>query len=162
MQLECSGQNLSNSSCQFWNGKSIPLKILHYSSLSWHNFCKFSVHTFSTLDKGSHQIQYNFETFQCSCENLPDSSCHFPNCMSAFLKILLHHSSVSWRITSLYFFNSNNIYFGQKEPIKVQNFKTFECSGQNLSNYLCQFWNGKPIPLQILHYSSLSWYITPQ
>ena len=29
--FECLGQNLSNSSCQFWNDKSIPLQILHHS-----------------------------------------------------------------------------------------------------------------------------------
>ena len=40
-------------------------------------------------------------------------------------------------------------------------FETFKCLGQNLSNSSCQFWNGKSIPLQILHHSSLSWYITP-
>ena len=34
--FECSGQNLSNSSCQFWSDKSILLQFLHYSSLSWH------------------------------------------------------------------------------------------------------------------------------
>ena len=27
---------LVNSSCQFWNNKSIPFQILHYFSLSWH------------------------------------------------------------------------------------------------------------------------------
>ena len=34
--FKCSGQTLSNSSCQLWNDKSIPLQILHHSSLSWH------------------------------------------------------------------------------------------------------------------------------
>ena len=34
--FESSGQASSNSSCQFWNDKSIPLQILHHSSLSWH------------------------------------------------------------------------------------------------------------------------------
>ena len=33
--FEGSGQNLSNSSCQFWNNKSIPLQILYLSSVSW-------------------------------------------------------------------------------------------------------------------------------
>ena len=31
---------------------------------------------------------------------------------------ILYPSSVSWKITPLYFFSSNNIYFAQKEPIK--------------------------------------------
>ena len=32
----------------------------------------------------------------------------------------MHHSSVSWEITLLYFFSWNCTWFGQKEPIKVQ------------------------------------------
>ena len=32
--FKCSGQNLSNSSSQLWNDKSIPLQILRHSSLS--------------------------------------------------------------------------------------------------------------------------------
>ena len=60
-------------------------------------------------------------------------------------------------ITPLYVFSSSNIYFAQKEPIKVKVFETFKCSGQNLSNYSsCQFSNGKSIPLQILYHSSVS------
>ena len=38
------------------------------------------------------------------------------------LQKTLHHSSVSWEITVLYFFSWNCTWFGQKEPIKVQNF----------------------------------------
>ena len=34
--FECSGQHLSNSSCRFWNNKSILFQIFHYSSLSRH------------------------------------------------------------------------------------------------------------------------------
>ena len=39
-------------------------------------------------------------------------------------------------------------------------FETFECSGQILSNSLCQFWNDESIHLQILYPSSVSWKIT--
>ena len=79
--------------------------------------------------KGSYQSS-NFDTFECSGENLQNSSCYFPSNKSVFLQIL-HHSSESWKITSLYFFSSNNIYFAQKEPIKMKIFGTFfECSGQ--------------------------------
>ena len=35
----------------------------------------------------------------------------------------MHHSSMSWEITLLYFFGWNFIWFLQKEPIKVQNFR---------------------------------------
>ena len=40
-------------------------------------------------------------------------------------------------------------------------FETFKCLGQILSNSLCQFWNDKSIPLQILYPSSVSWKIIP-
>ena len=54
-----------------------------------------------------------------SGENLPYSSCHFPNHKLVFLQIL-YHCSVSWKITPLHFFSSNVIYLAQKEPIKVE------------------------------------------
>ena len=53
---------------------------------------------------GSHQSP-NFDTFKCSGQNFPYSSCHFPNHKSVFLNIL-HHSSVSWKIIPLPFFKS--------------------------------------------------------
>ena len=83
------------------------------------------------------------------------SSCQFWNDKSVPLQIL-HHSSMSWNITRLYLFGSNNIYFSQKEPIKVNVFETFKCSGENLSNSFCQFWNDKSIPLQILYTCAVS------
>ena len=64
---------------------------------------------------------------------------------------ILYPSSVSWKITPLYFFSSKNIYFSHKKPIKIKIFKTFECLGQNLSNLLCLFWNDKLTPLRILY-----------
>ena len=77
--FKCSGQNLSNSSCQLWNDKSIPLQILYHSSLSWQiTPVNFKLILFQLWIKGSHQ-NLNFETFKCSGENLPYSSCHFPN-----------------------------------------------------------------------------------
>ena len=66
---------------------------------------------------------------------------------------ILYPSSVSWKITRLYFFNSNNIYFAQKEHIKMKIFEIFICLGQNSSNSSCQLLNDKSVPLQILHNS---------
>ena len=60
----------------------------------------------------------NFETLGCSGKNLPDSWRHFANHQSLFIQIL-HYSLVSWNIPPLYFFSSNIIYFGLKQPIKV-------------------------------------------
>ena len=51
--------------------------------------------------KGSHKIP-NFDIFKCSGENLPNSSQHFPNRKSVFRQIL-HHSSVSCKITPMHF-----------------------------------------------------------
>ena len=72
--------------------------------------------------KWSHEST-NFETFKCSDENLPNSSCHFPNDKSVFLQIL-HDSWVSLKITPLYLFWSNVIYFAKKGQITVQILET--------------------------------------
>ena len=166
--FEFSGQNLSNSQCQFSNDKSIPLQILYHSSVSWnitplylynllkrstsklkflrlvsarvkinqfpmsilkrkvnssssfasffivmtHNsFVNFKLIRFLLWIKGPHQTP-NFEILKYSGEDLPYSSFHFPNHKSVFLQIL-HHSSLSWKITPLYFFRSNFKYFAQ-------------------------------------------------
>ena len=69
---------------------------------------------------------------------------------------------MSWKITPVYFFfGSKNIYFAQKGPIKIKILESFECSGQILSNSLCQLWNNESIPPQILHPSLVSWNIIP-
>ena len=100
------------------------------------------------------------ETFECSGQNLSNSLCQFWNNKPIPLQIL-HPSSFSWKITPLYFFCSNNIYFAQKELIKMKIFETFKCSGQNLSNSSCQLWHDKSVPLEILCGSSLSPQIIP-
>ena len=101
-----------------------------------------------------------FETFKFSGQNFSNFLCQFWNDKLIPLQIL-HPSSVSWKITPLYFFSSNNIYFAQKEHIKMKIFETFKCLGQNSSNSSCQLWNYKSVPLQILRNSSLSWQLTP-
>ena len=157
--FECSGQNLSNSLCQFWNDKSIPLQILYPSSVSWKiiPLYFFSSNNIYFAQKEPIKMKI-FETFECSGQILSNSLCQFLNDKLIPLQIL-YPSSVLWKISLLYFFSSNNIYFAQKETIKVKIFETFECSGLNLSNSLCQFWNDKSIPPQILPFSPLSWKI---
>ena len=110
---------------------NVNLKLIHF--LLW--------------TKASYQSS-NFHTFECSGEDLQNSSCHFLSNKS-FLVQILYPSSVSWKITPLCFFSSNNIYLAQKELIKMKVFEIFECSGQILSNSLSQFWNEESIPLQI-------------
>ena len=158
--FECSGQNLANSLCQFWNDKLIPLQILYPSSVSWKitPLYYFSSNSIYFAQKEPIKVKM-FETFECSGQNLSNSLCQFWNDKSIPLQIL-YLSSVSWKITPLYFFSSNNIYFPQKEHIKMKIFETFKCLAQNLWNSLCQLWNYKSILLQILCHSSLSWQIT--
>ena len=67
------------------------------------------------LTKVPHQSAY-FQTFLCSHKKSPNSSHHFWNQQSVFLKTL-HYSSVPWDKTPLYFYIKNFIWFGQKEPI---------------------------------------------
>ena len=91
-----------NSSSNF---ASFFIIMTHNSSVN------FKLILFLFWIKGSQQSP-NVETFKCSSENLPWSSCHFPNHKSVFLQIS-HHPSVSWKITPLYFFRSNIKYFAQ-------------------------------------------------
>ena len=106
-------------------------------------------------------LPFYFLKWSCyfiACGNLPNSLCHFWKQKLVFLEIL-HQSSVPSNITSLYFFSSKIIYFGQKEPIKMQIFQTFKYLGKNSSNCGVNF--DKSIPPQMLHHTSLLWQITP-
>ena len=126
--------------------------------LMTHNYSvNFKLIHFVLWIKGSHESP-NFETCECSGEIFLNSF-YFSNHKSVFLKIL-HDSWVTWKITPLHFFRSNDIQFAQKEPINVQIFETFMCLGQNVSHSSCQLWNGKPI-LLILHHSLLSQKVSP-
>ena len=60
--------------------------------------------------------------------------------------------SVSWRITPLYFFNSN--------PYTLDKKQFWEWLGENSPNSLCYVWNHKSDFLQTLHHSSMSWEIS--
>ena len=153
--FECSSQNLSNCLCQFWNDKSIPLHILYPSSVSWKitPLYFFSSNNIYFAQKEPIKVKI-FQTFKCSSQSLPSSLCQFWNNKSIRLQILYPYS-ISWKITSLHFLSSNNIYFAQKEHIKMKSLKWMKCTDQNLSNSSCQLWNDKSIPIQILCHSSL-------
>ena len=125
-----------NSSLDF---ASFFIVMTHNSSVD------FKLILFLLWIKGSHQSP-NFETFKWFGENLPYSSCHFPNHNSVFLQIL-HHPSVSWKTTPLYFVTSNIKYFSQLEQRNVHVLESFGCSGQ-ISPNSCHFWN-RSVFLQI-------------
>ena len=116
------------------------------------NFCLF-LFSFAILLSKMKSI------FQLVNKNLQNSSCDFRKYQWVSRQIF-HQSSWQSNIAPLYFFSSNIIYYGQKQPIKMQIFKIFNCVTQNLSNYSCQFWIDKSIPYQILHPSSFSWHVT--
>ena len=65
----------------------------------------------------------------------------FETTRSGFI-LILHHCSVSWNITPLYFCSSNLIYFGQNEPIE-KTFSDFWVVGENSPNSSCHIWNHK-------------------
>ena len=98
-----------------------PMPVLNWLVNSFSNYASFFIlitHNSPVNLKLIHFLLWikgpnkspNLETFFCSV--------HFPDHKTVFLQVL-HHSLVSWNITSLYFFNSNVIQFGQKQPIKV-------------------------------------------
>ena len=97
------GQNSSNSSCQFWIEKTIPLQFLHpFFIVMTHNSpVNFKLIHFQLWTKEFDQSP-SFETFKCSGEHLPDSTCHFWKHKSVFLRII-YQPLVSSSITPLYF-----------------------------------------------------------
>ena len=138
---------------------SIPLQILYPSSILWKITLRWFLSSKNIYFAQKKPIKVNIlETLECSSQNLSNSLYQFWNDKLIPLQIL-HPSSLSWKMTPLYFFSSNNIYFAQKWTIKVKIFETFEYSGQTLSNSIWQFWNDS-IPLSIVYPSSVSWKIT--
>ena len=89
-----------------WQVNSSSNFVSFFIFMTHNSSVDFKLILFLLWIKGSHQNP-NSETFNCSSENLP-YSCHFPNHKSVFLQIL-HHPSVSWKITPLYLFRSNII-----------------------------------------------------
>ena len=80
---------------------SVPSNITH--------LCFFSLNILYFSQKQLIKVQIS-EIFKSSGKNVPNSPCHFPNHKTIFLQIL-HDSLMSWKVTPLYFFRSNVIYF---------------------------------------------------
>ena len=114
--FECSNESSPNSSCHFWNHK-----IRVYSNFApLFSVCIFVAQTLYTLLQ-KESIEKKCSDFWVVGWKFTNSSCHIWNHNSMFLQSL-RHSSVLWEITLLYCFSWSFIWFGQKEPIKVQNF----------------------------------------
>ena len=85
--FECLGQicqipHVSFEVNSFSNFKSFVIVVTHNSPVS------FKPTYFLLWIKKSHQSP-NFETFECSSENLPNSSCYFSNQKSFFLQVCI-------------------------------------------------------------------------
>ena len=63
-----------------------------------------------------------FQTFECSNDSSPNSSCYFWNHKVSFIQIL-HHCSVSWKITPLYFFKLKLYVLSSKRAHRSENFR---------------------------------------
>ena len=81
----------------------------------------FKVINFLLWPKGSHQSS-NFDIFECSCENLPNPTCHFPSKKSVFFQFL-HPSSMSWNMILLYFFSQTTYTLLKRGPLKKKSFR---------------------------------------
>ena len=116
--LECSGQILSNSLCQFSNDKSIPLQIFS-PSISWKVNPLYYFSSNNIYFVGKERIKMKvLETYQCSGQILSNSLVEFWNDESIHLQIL-YPSSVSWNIIPLYFFLAQTIYtLLKRSPLK--------------------------------------------
>ena len=125
-----------------WRVKSSPNFPLFFIVMPHNSSVNFKVIPFLLWTKGSHQNS-NVDTFKCSGENLPNFSRLFWNHWPVFLQNL-HNSSVSWKITLLYFCSSNNIYFGHKEPVKKNNFLDFSSAWVKFCEFHVDFKTTSP------------------
>ena len=64
-----------------WQVSSSSNFALLFIVMTHNSSVNFKGTAFLLWTKGSHQSP-NFDTFECSGENLPNSSCHFPHCIT--------------------------------------------------------------------------------
>ena len=122
--------------------------------------CSFLTQTIYTLLKRS-LFKWKFLRFwsvRVKFSRIPYGNFETASCFLSNFWIFLQFYK---RLFLCTLFSSNNIYFAQKEPIKMNIFEILECSAQILSNSLCQFWNDNSLPLKIMYLFSASWKIIP-
>ena len=90
-----------------WKVNSSSNFALFFIVMTHNSSVNFKVIHFLLWAKGPHQSS-NFDTFECSGENLPHSSCHFSSNKSVFLQIL--HHSMSMKDNSSLLFLVQTIY----------------------------------------------------
>ena len=97
-----------------------------------------------------------FQTFECSNESSPNSSCHFWNHKVRVYSNFASLFSVMKDNSSVFFLAQTSYTLDKNSPSKW-NFWTFEWLGENSPNSSCHFWNQESVFLQTLHHSSVSW-----
>ena len=105
--------------------------------------------------KGFHE-NTNFDIFKCSDENLPNSSCPFPNHKSVFLQI----SHDSYNSSVLFSFKHYILCTNGTNQSKYKFFRLFSARIK-IHQVLVIFEKKKQVFIKILHYSLISWDITP-
>ena len=138
-----------------WQVSSSSIFATSFIVMAHNSPVNFKLIYFQLWTKESHQSP-NFETFKCSGENLPNSSCYFPNHKLVFLQIL-HHSLVSWKITSL----------GQRLPERTfwdfwvlgSKFTKFLSFLKQQISFLSIFFSQSWVPSNITSLCFLSWSI---
>ena len=118
------------SNCNF---SKTFLRTDHRETQNWLKIFKKMRSKKKKEDKEKKNAVLCFSAEICHAMSFLKAQVTFPSCFASIFSTIKHKSSVL-------FFGSNNIYFGQKQPIKVQIFEIFKCSGHNLSHYSCQFW----------------------
>ena len=107
-----SRQNSSNSSCQFWSDKSIPLQILHHSSLPWHKtpleILSWYIVYFRSKDpievpffRPCNLLRWKFAKFLMSFFKAQVS---FPSNVASIFSTIKHNSPIPFLAQALYSF----------------------------------------------------------
>ena len=147
------GHNLSNSLCQFLNNELIPLQILHPSSASWKiiPLSFFSSNNIYFAHREPIKVKI-FEALKDSGQNFSNFLWQFLNDKSIPLQIL-YPSSVSWKITPLYFLAPKIYTLLIRSPLKWKSLRLLNAQVKicqipyanfETSWFLCKFC----IPLQ--------------
>ena len=107
-----------------------------FITMTYNPSMDFKLILFLLWIKGSNQNP-NFEILKCSGENLLYSSCHFPNHKSVFLQIL-HHPSLSWKITPLYYLDQKLSTIGANESASFGDLRVFRWKFTKFLSFLKQ------------------------
>ena len=144
--FECSNKSSPNSSCHFWNHK---VKV-YANFASLFNVMKDNRFLMLFL-KLQGQVFFKFCIIVQCHERYLIPHAIFETTRSRFIQIL-HHCSVSWKITPVYFLVQTLSYFEQKEPIEVK-FSDFWVKGWDFTKLLMLYL--KPHANFTLNFASL-------